>query len=52
MDHAAWLGLAQQRLLYVTRGAVFRDDDGELTRLRSELAWYPTDVWRWLLASQ
>jgi hypothetical protein len=52
MDHADWLGLAQQRLLYVTRGAVFRDDAGELTRVRSELAWYPLDVWRWLLASQ
>jgi hypothetical protein len=52
MDHAAWLGLAHQRLLYVTRGKVFRDDAGELTRVRSALAWYPTDVWRWLLASQ
>jgi hypothetical protein len=52
LDHAAWLGLPQQRLLYVTRGKVFRDDDGELTRVRSALAWYPTDVWRWLLASQ
>jgi hypothetical protein len=52
VDYPAWLGLAQQRLLYVTRGAVFRDDDGELTRVRFELAWYPTDVWRWLLASQ
>ncbi|WP_405064765.1 DUF4037 domain-containing protein [Kribbella sp. NBC_01510] len=52
MDHAAWLGLAQQRLLYVTRGKVFRDDDGELSRVRSALAWYPADVWRWLLASQ
>lgn len=46
LDHAAWLGLSQQRLLQVTSGGVFRDDSGELTRARSMLAWYPTDVWR------
>ena len=52
LDHAAWLGLPQQHLLQLTRGEVFRDDDGELTRVRSMLRWYPVDVWRWLLASQ
>ncbi|WP_049573235.1 DUF4037 domain-containing protein [Nonomuraea sp. SBT364] len=49
---ADWLGLPQQRLLHVTRGEVFRDDPGELTRVRDLLAWYPADVWRWLIASQ
>jgi uncharacterized protein DUF4037 len=52
LDHAAWLGLPQQHLLQLTGGDVFRDDDGELTRVRSLLRWYPVDVWRWLLASQ
>ena len=52
LDHATWLGLPQQRLLQLTRGAVFRDDPGDLNRVRRQLAWYPTDVWRWLLASQ
>ncbi|MEU4579830.1 DUF4037 domain-containing protein [Nonomuraea sp. NPDC023979] len=52
LDHAAWLALPQQRLLHVTRGEVFRDDAGELTRVRDLLAWYPGDVWRWLVASQ
>lgn len=52
LDHAAWLALPQQHLLQLTRGEVFRDDLGELTQLRASLRWYPTDVWRWLLASQ
>jgi hypothetical protein len=52
LDHAAWLAMPQQHLLQLTAGQVFRDDTGELTRLRDMLSWYPTDVWRWLLASQ
>jgi hypothetical protein len=52
LDHADWLGLPQQHLLQLTRGGVFRDDDGELTKLRTYLRWYPRDVWLWLIASQ
>lgn len=52
LDHAAWLALSQQHLLQLIGGAVFRDDGGELTELRTLLRWYPTDVWRWLVASQ
>ena len=44
--------IPQQALLHVTAGAVFRDDAGELTAIRDRLAWYPDDVWRYLLASQ
>jgi hypothetical protein len=51
MDAASWLGLPQQRLLHVTAGRVFRDDDGELTRIRGLLAWYPDDVWAWMMLS-
>lgn len=51
MDHADWLGLPQQRLLHVTAGRVFRDDDGELTRIRHGLGWYPDDVWAWMMLS-
>ena len=47
-----WLTTPQQMLLEVTAGAVFHDDPGELTRIREELAWYPDDVWLWLLACQ
>ena len=47
-----WLCAPQQRLLEVTSGAVFHDDDGELAAVRAALAWYPDDVWLWLLACQ
>jgi hypothetical protein len=47
-----WLATPQQRLLELTSGAVFHDDDGELTAARALLAWYPDDVWLWLLACQ
>jgi hypothetical protein len=47
-----WLTVPQQRLLGVVAGAVHADLDGALTRLRTDLAWYPDQVWRWLLACQ
>ncbi|MGH3925992.1 MAG: DUF4037 domain-containing protein, partial [Pseudonocardiaceae bacterium] len=47
-----WLGLPQQLLLEVTAGAVFADPAGELARIRQAVAWYPDQVWRWLLACQ
>ena len=47
-----WLAAPQQLLLELTAGAVFRDDAGELRALRTSLAWYPDDVWLWLLACQ
>jgi uncharacterized protein DUF4037 len=48
----AWLGIPQQLLLEVTAGRVFHDDSGELTKVRDRLAWYPHDVWLWIMASQ
>jgi hypothetical protein len=47
-----WLGLPWQRLAEATGGAVFRDDDGTVTAMRSRLAWYPDDLWRYVLACQ
>ncbi|GAA2266518.1 DUF4037 domain-containing protein [Streptomyces amakusaensis] len=47
-----WAAVPQQRLAEVTGGAVFRDDLGVLTAARSALAWYPEQVWRYLLACQ
>jgi hypothetical protein len=51
-DGLAWLGLAEQRLLALTAGAVFHDDEGRLTALRQRLAWFPRDVWLYKLACQ
>ncbi|MFF9080364.1 DUF4037 domain-containing protein [Streptomyces rubiginosohelvolus] len=47
-----WLAMPQQKLAEVTGGAVFHDGVGALTRARRELAWYPEQVWRYLLACQ
>ncbi|MEY2424505.1 MAG: hypothetical protein QOI61_77, partial [Actinomycetota bacterium] len=47
-----WLLIPQQRLLEETSGAVFHDGVGELTRIRDFLAWYPEDVWLWMIACQ
>ena len=52
MTTADWLSTPQQILLSVTRGAVFHDPGGELARVREALAWYPDEVWLWLLACQ
>lgn len=47
-----WLAIPQQRLAEVTGGAVFHDGPGALTTVRRDLAWYPDQVWRYMLASQ
>jgi hypothetical protein len=52
MSLADWLVTPQQQLLGVVAGAVYADERGELARVRRELAWYPDQVWRWLLACQ
>jgi hypothetical protein len=52
IDTPDWLATPQQALLEVTRGAVYHDDAGDLTRVRKALAYYPDDVWRWLIACQ
>jgi Domain of unknown function (DUF4037) len=46
-----WLGLTGQSVLDVTSGAVFADTLGTLTAVRERLAWYPDDVWRYVLAA-
>jgi Domain of unknown function (DUF4037) len=45
-----WLSMPQQRLAEATGGEVFHDQPGELTEARRILAWYPDQVWRYLLA--
>lgn len=52
LDARDWLAIPQQQLLGVVRGAVYADFDGELAAVRESLAWYPRDVWLWLLAAQ
>jgi hypothetical protein len=47
-----WLSTPQQILLEVTSGPVFHDGLGELELVRDVLAWYPDELWLWLLACQ
>ncbi len=47
-----WLGVPSQRLAEVTAGAVFHDGPGDLSRARSQLEWYPRDVWLYVLSCQ
>lgn len=47
-----WLAMPQQRLAEVTGGEVFHDGLGTLSSARERLAWYPDQVWRYLLACQ
>ncbi len=47
-----WLATPAQRLAEVTTGEVFDDGPGELSHARAALAWYPRDVWLYLLACQ
>jgi Domain of unknown function (DUF4037) len=51
LDAADWLTIPSQKLRELTAGAVHHDQVGELTSLRERLAWYPQDVWLYLLAS-
>ncbi len=50
LDPADWLTLPQQKLRTLTEGAVFHDGVG-LDHVRARLAWYPHDLWLYLLAA-
>lgn len=46
-----WLSLTGQAVLEVTAGPVFVDTAGELTAARERLAWYPDDLWAYVVAT-
>ncbi|HEY4940785.1 MAG TPA: DUF4037 domain-containing protein [Rhizomicrobium sp.] len=52
ISNRRWLTLPQQRLLETTSGEIFHDGIGEITRLRQRLAYFPDDVWRYMLSCQ
>lgn len=47
-----WLTFPPQKLRTLTCGRVFFDSISAITSARQSLAWYPHDVWLYLLASQ
>ncbi|WP_043783261.1 DUF4037 domain-containing protein [Amycolatopsis rifamycinica] len=50
-ERADWLATPTQVFAEFTGGAVFHDDLG-LETLRQHVAWYPDDLWRYVLACQ
>src|SRR5215212_689539 len=52
LDVLDWLTFSEQALLEVTTGAVFHDGLGTLAETRRLLAYYPHDIWLYLLAAQ
>jgi hypothetical protein len=49
---SAWLTVPTQVLRELTGGVVFHDGLGLLEPYREQLAWFPDDVWRYVLACQ
>ncbi|RLK60336.1 DUF4037 domain-containing protein [Actinokineospora cianjurensis] len=47
-----WLSTPTQAFAEITAGAVFHDGLDVLHPLRAAIAWYPDDVWRYVLACQ
>jgi Domain of unknown function (DUF4037) len=47
-----WLVTSSHRLAEVTGGEVIHDGLGDLGRIRRALAYYPRDIWLFVLASQ
>lgn len=47
-----WLATPTQRLRETVSGVVFHDGVGALRHARAALAWYPDDVWRYVLGCQ
>ena len=52
LDVLDWLTFSEQALLEVTAGAVFHDGLGAVAETRRLLAYYPHDVWLYLLSAQ
>lgn len=50
IEPADWLSFPEQHLRAITAGAVFHDDLG-LEQVRARFAYYPHDVWLYLLAA-
>jgi hypothetical protein len=48
---ADWLAFPSYALGEIVAGEVYADLNGELATLRKQFAWYPHDIWLYLLAS-
>ena len=51
LDAADWLSFPQQRLRTLTQGPVYHASLGDVPAMQAQLAYYPQDVWLYLLAA-
>ncbi len=51
LDFADWLTFPQQKLRTLTQGGVYHTALGDVSALQAQLAWYPHDVWLYLMAA-
>jgi hypothetical protein len=51
LEVADWLSIPSHALGELVGGEVYQDEVGEMTAVRKEFAWYPHDVWLYLLAA-
>jgi hypothetical protein len=51
VEAADWLTFPQQRLRSIVAGGVWQNDLGELERIRAQFAYFPHDLWLYLLAA-
>lgn len=49
---AKWLSMPQQLLIQFVYGMLLGGELGEYRRAQDILAWYPDDIWRWMMAVQ
>jgi hypothetical protein len=47
-----WLTIPQQFFLELTKGQIYHDGLNQLHTVRQKIAWYPHDVWLYLLMAQ
>lgn len=51
LEAADWLTFPSHALGELTAGEIYQDEVGELTAMRTRFAWYPHDLWLYLLAA-
>lgn len=51
LEAADWLTFPSHELGELVAGAVYQDNVGDLTAIRTRFTWYPHDIWLYLLAS-
>lgn len=49
LDNVDWLCIPEQKLLELTRGRIFEDTSGEISKVRKKFSYYNEEVWKYKL---